>query len=161
MAAVLKTVPVTRRGEAFGGGTALQHPRPAYFALFFPLFSVQAPASFLKVQEVRKPPLSPSSCPGADLLQSAATAPTSDATKPRLPMRYVLRHQSDPGSLQADQALAVAAVRRARGRVVDTAPGLLLVEGSDAMANRLRQKLPGWLLAPEVWTPRTSTAAKR
>jgi hypothetical protein len=45
---------------------------------------------------------------------------------------------------------AIAKIQSAHGRLVDSAPGMLLFEGTPPMAARLAKQLPDWQMARET-----------
>ncbi len=69
--------------------------------------------------------------------------------------RYVLRYSgSDPQHCGGDATIdAPEVVTRAGGRVIDEAPGMLLIEVNAIAAKTLQLLLPGWRLSLETMTP--------
>jgi hypothetical protein len=66
--------------------------------------------------------------------------------------RYVLRYRG-PGRAPARELAQIEAAVR----IVDRAPGMVVVEGSGAGINRLMALLPRWVAAAEATVPVPST----
>jgi|EndMetStandDraft_4_1072995.scaffolds.fasta_scaffold674923_2 hypothetical protein len=65
------------------------------------------------------------------------------------PTRFVLRRRDGVRS-EKSTVDAIAKIQSAHGRLVDSAPGMLLFEGTPPMAARLAKQLPDWQMARET-----------
>jgi hypothetical protein len=69
--------------------------------------------------------------------------------RPSCQTRFVLRRRAGVRS-EKSTVDAIAKIQHAHGRIVDSAPGMLLFEGTSPMAARLAKQLPDWQIARET-----------
>jgi len=77
--------------------------------------------------------------------------------KPPHLTRFVLRRR-DGARSDKSTVDAIAMIQLAHGRIVDSAPGMLLFEGTPPMAARLAKQLPDWQMACETFVRPVSNA---